>query len=381
MISKLRIPPRLGRAFVYSNLTAILALGTLVPGCGKDDSVSSYSAPKTQQSAPQADQPTGMGQMPTAAPAVAGTSDAPIAWTLPANWKQLPGDGKLRFATIQTDGNPPLSVSVVRLNGPGGKSMIMNVNRWEGQLKLPVSSDADLGKLVQTSMSAAGPVHTVDLLGPAGDGQERILGALYFAGDESWSFYIRGPVAQVASAQAGFNALVASLRPNAASPTATSPMMTAPAATADQAGAPSALDQAHGSGLADWTLPAGWENEPPTSAMRVLSIKAGSSELIISRFGKEAMSDKLMNINRWRGMVQLAQADSPDANPPAKITVAGIDSELYDFPGSANRLLVAVVPQGQTLWFFKFMGPVNDIATQKPAFEAFLKSVKLSADQ
>ena len=48
-----------------------------------------------------------------------------------------------------------------------------------------------------------------------------------------------------------------------------------------------------------------------------------------------------MNINRWRGQVQLPPADNADANPPTKTTVGGLDADLYDFSGPAAAAVMA----------------------------------------
>ena len=42
----------------------------------------------------------------------------------------------------------------------------MNVNRWEGQLHLPPSPEADLPKLVKDADLPAGKAQVVDLTGP-----------------------------------------------------------------------------------------------------------------------------------------------------------------------------------------------------------------------
>jgi hypothetical protein len=143
-----------------------------------------------------------------------------------------------------------------------------------------------------------------------------------------------------------------------------------------------AADQAHAAGLTNWVLPADWTAQQPTSTMRVLTVRASACELIVPKFPKMAMNDKLSNINRWRGQVQLPPLDNADPQAPAKVIVGGDEADLYDFTGPVTpgtRLLVAVAPQGETLWFFKLLGPANEIAAQKEAFTGFLKSVKIAA--
>lgn len=48
--------------------------------------------------------------------------------------------------------------------------------------------------------------------------------------------------------------------------------------------------------------------------------------------------------------------------------------------GSPQRLLAAIVPQEGQSWFFKLLGPADQVSEQKEAFEAFMRSVRLQAD-
>lgn len=70
-------------------------------------------------------------------------------WTLPAGWEELPGND-FRHATLLMSGvDPPLELAISKL--PPGQDLLMNVNRWRGQLELePLSQDrldAELGKI------------------------------------------------------------------------------------------------------------------------------------------------------------------------------------------------------------------------------------------
>src|SRR6185312_10428657 len=93
---------------LHTSLLLLLAAG-LFAGCNKDDSVvRTYEAPKdvpAPQVASNASEATGGS---------ASTGDAAIKWTLPAGWKQLPGGGEMRYATIAvSDADPKAELTVV----------------------------------------------------------------------------------------------------------------------------------------------------------------------------------------------------------------------------------------------------------------------------
>ena len=62
--------------------------------------------------------------------------------------------------------------------------------------------------------------------------------------------------------------------------------------------------------------------------------------------------------------------------------IGGIRSPYVDLvgPKSANgeaqRMLVAAVSQGDATWYFKILGSAELVGRQKPAFEAFMSSVR-----
>jgi hypothetical protein len=93
----------------------------------------------------------------------------------------------------------------------------------------------------------------------------------------------------------------------------------------------------------------------------------------------------LDNVNRWRGQVGMEPVTEADLPRLAeKISVDGSDGQLYDLdgrnPGSGDpmRVLAAVVRRGGTAWFFKMTGDGLLVATEKPAFVGFLKTVRFT---
>jgi hypothetical protein len=63
--------------------------------------------------------------------------------------------------------------------------------------------------------------------------------------------------------------------------------------------------------------------------------------------------------------------------------VAGGQATFVDMTGSnANgqptRLVAAIVPMGNTTWFYKLMGDEKVVASQKDAFTKFVQTAKYS---
>lgn len=75
-------------------------------------------------------------------------SDGKPTWTLPEGWQQQPGN-QIRYATLVISGDgEPLEVSVTALPNAGDDDenyVLMNVNRWRGQLRLPPIAKEQLG--------------------------------------------------------------------------------------------------------------------------------------------------------------------------------------------------------------------------------------------
>jgi len=102
-------------------------------------------------------------------------------WTLPSDWKQLPGSA-MRFATIQIAADDkPLELSVIPLPQSGGdkeKYVLDNVNRWRNQLNLkPITAD----DLPTTTKSLRIDGHEATLVSLVGTGSGGMSGGAPFA--------------------------------------------------------------------------------------------------------------------------------------------------------------------------------------------------------
>lgn len=165
---------------------------------------------------------------------------------------------------------------------------------------------------------------------------------------------------------------------------------TAPAApTAAPAGMSAGTDglavASSAEGGLTWTAPAGWKIKAG-SAMRkgsyVIGAEGGpTADLAITAFPGNVGGD-LANVNRWLGQL----GSSPIAeNELAKVLVPltsteGVAMQVVDLAGGTpeqpQRMLGAIVPHGQSTWFFKLVGPDAVVAPEKATFLTFLKTVK-----
>jgi hypothetical protein len=338
------------RLLLPSALILILGLGL---GCDRDDKVVVYTTPKAAPapSTPPAN-PTPMVDTTNMPP-----EQAEIQWTVPQGWKQLPGDGQMRFASfeIQPD-HPDLQLSVIPL-GAEAADLLPNINRWEGQVGLPATSLTDLPKVVKRVTVGDLNIDTVNLVGPeSANPRQQMLAAILPHGDKTWFFKLFGSAGVVGSQAGNFDAFIKSIH------------------FANGAPPPAAQANASGAAGATWNIPAGWTQEPD-KPMRVASFKAGDAELIVTQFGKDNFGGALANINRWRGQAGLDQVTDENAASPQPTTVNNKPGKLYDFAGPTNRVRVAMVEVGDDVWFFKLVGPTAAVAQQQPAFDEFLKSV------
>ena len=151
--------------------------------------------------------------------------------------------------------------------------------------------------------------------------------------------------------------------------------------------AATAVPTAQGPGLA-WTAPPDWVSKPAGAMRKATYAVPGNGgadgDLSITAFPSD-VGGELANVNRWRGQVQLPPLAETDlAGAVTRLEYNGLHIAFVDFGAGKGadspRMLGAIVPYGGGTWFFKLSGPDALIAKEKPAFEAFLKTLK-PADQ
>lgn len=134
-----------------------------------------------------------------------------------------------------------------------------------------------------------------------------------------------------------------------------------------------------------WTAPAGWVAKAPSAMRKATYAVPGNGagtdgDFSVTAFPSD-VGGELANINRWRGQVHLDPLTEADvAKTVTRLDANGLHIAYVDFGSGAGpsvRMLGAIVPFAGATWFFK-LGPSSDalITREKPAFEAFLKSLK-----
>ena len=135
-----------------------------------------------------------------------------------------------------------------------------------------------------------------------------------------------------------------------------------------------------------WQTPEGWTAAPP-GEMRVASFKipghnGKQAEVSVIPLPGLPGSDEA-NVNRWRGQVGLSAVSPDELKKSMEIVEAGGQpAQLYDIAGKnpgngeATRILGVIQHRPDAVWFFKMTGDADLAEQQKPAFVAFLKSVK-----
>ncbi len=170
--------------------------------------------------------------------------------------------------------------------------------------------------------------------------------------------------------------------PSASATPRTAPAPAAPA-PAEATMANTAVRTADGPGLA-WTAPAHWTAKP-AAAMRkatytITGDAGATAELSVTAF-PGAVGGDLANVNRWRQQLQLPPIAAADlAAATGRVEANGLRAITVDLTGTAagapTRVLGAIVPVGDSTWFFKLTGPVDLLGREQAAFAAFVKTIR-----
>jgi len=136
-------------------------------------------------------------------------------------------------------------------------------------------------------------------------------------------------------------------------------------------------------------LPEGWTEDATPRPARLTTIIAddgdgASCELAVTRFPGD-VGGELANVNRWRAQMGLDRTDSTASEDAQAVSVGEFAGTLYRFasPGDdpgRSGMLVALLEQGGSTWFFKMVGPTDALDRHRERFVAFLGSVRLPTD-
>ena len=173
-------------------------LASVQTGPGPADARPPAPAPASQASSP-ADMRGAVTPPPT--------TDLP-KWSPPTHWKAA-GEKAMRLASFDVpgEGGAKGDVSISALGGSAG-GLLMNVNRWRGQVGLPAVDDAGLAKEAQTLELGADRGAFVDLKGA----DKRILAVVVARADRTWFYKLTGPDSLLTKERDNFVQFVKSVR-------------------------------------------------------------------------------------------------------------------------------------------------------------------------
>jgi hypothetical protein len=115
------------------------------------------------------------------------------AWTVPADWQEVPASQFLlaEYSIADTNG-AKAEVNVAELSGNGG-GVLANVNRWRGQIGLDPVDETGLAKVTTTMDITGGQATLVDLTGTDANGQPtRLVAVIVPMGNQTWFYKLMG---------------------------------------------------------------------------------------------------------------------------------------------------------------------------------------------
>lgn len=141
-----------------------------------------------------------------------------------------------------------------------------------------------------------------------------------------------------------------------------------------------------------WTTPAGWVVEQPSSQMRKAQYRvpgpSGDAEVAVFYFGAGQGGDAMTNATRWAN--QFTKADGSPALDEMKTRDAKVNGMPVLFvevegtytntmvgnePHPDHELLGAIVKGPDANWFFKLTGPASTVENARADFDAMIESI------
>jgi hypothetical protein len=270
-------------------------------------------------------------------------------WKLPEGWDEVPAGG-MRLATLKLPSEAaPLEMAVTTLARTAEEQeyLLINVNRWRGQLGLE-------------------PVEQTAL--------DKELTELEIEGGKLWVFDATGtgsPGPSMPPMMAGHPPAAAQAPPAAANQP-----------PAEESEAPPTAEQI------TYELPEGWSeagSRPMVLKVIKITSEAGEADLAISVYPVHgSMADPLSNVNRWRGQVGLPPITTEELpESTEEVTVSEDKATLVtllnpDTGEDDQAMVAALVPRDKWVWFLKMSGPRKVVEQQREQFGEWLKTVRMA---
>jgi hypothetical protein len=328
-----------------------------------------------------------------AVPLAAESAQSPLTWKTPEGWTEVP-PSEMRVGSLKVSGaNSKLAdVSIVPLPGMAGTDPA-NVNRWRGQVGLPVMTDDELQKSAENVEAGGQPAQLYDIAGknPASGDASRILGVIQHRDEMAWFYKMTGDADLVEQQKPAFVEFLKSLKFPAA-PASGGAAQMSPAfppghpAIGDTMTPAAASGPVSHEGQPNWQVPAGWQEVPAGQfliAKFTLAGDGGAAAAVNVAMSAGDGGGLAANVNRWRGQLGLTPLSTDDLNKSLTtvavtagtawlVEISGTDART----GQPTRLVGVVVSQPDRTWFYKLMGDAKVVESQKDAFTQFVQGVK-----
>ncbi len=264
-------------------------------------------------------------------------------------------------------------VAVMPFPGMGGTDLQF-VNLWREQMKLPPTTQEELGKFTERIVVGELPGRLFDMSGDSAQSKDRIVVAIVPRQGITWFFKLAGDGALVAQEKAAFIEFLKSVEFTEATTETTTSTSAAP----------------RPAGMPAWEVPPSWKEQAPgdmiLSSFAATDDAGNRVDITVSRFGGPAGGVQA-NVNRWRGQLGLGPASDDELAKLPTLDVAGGRATLVDVSGvnaktgKPGRLVGVIVPRGGQTWFFKLIGHDAVAQRERENFVKFVQSVKFSDSQ
>lgn len=264
--------------------------------------------------------------------------DGKPKWDAPDQWSTT-GPKPMRFATLlisdSAEESKPLELAVSSL-GPN-QNMLLNVNRWRGQLGLGKLAEEQLDDQLKTKKSDHGEY-------------------LLFDGEGTGSGTMRPPFA-------------GGLRGGAA------PFSGGGGGMIGKGPAAANLDL-------KFSAPEGWSAGRTSSMVQARFSKAAGeakAQITVTEMPADA-NEWVSNVKRWAGQVGLDElTDQQLTERTSEIKVDDVDGKLVDLVAdsdSGQGVIAAMVKREGSAWFFKLSGEKELVDQSREEFETFMDSIR-----
>lgn len=259
-------------------------------------------------------------------------------WSLLEGWIEQPGNQD-RFATVVIpDTKPPLKLTISALSSGEGNFddyLLLNINRWRGQLLAPPLAPEDLPQRTVRFDVGEIPVWLVNIEGT-------------LAGRLLMDF------GDIGSAR--------------------------PAASPENPPRENGTNDSRKLPLT-FQLPEGWTPRPAgPMRMAQFEVAEGEQKVVISI--STAGGDLVANVNLWRAQVRLPSlAEKELLDSLQKISVGNVSAPYAELigpeeSGKQEAIFGVIVDALGKQWFLKLQGPADLAKREQPRFEQFVRSIR-----